>query len=125
LAANTWFSVRLLFASEIQGDSNLDRLCEESIIVVSASDEEHARQAAQAIALKMQHDYQNEGGEDVQWRFVQILEVQDLCEEKIESGTEVWSRLFYESQAIGADATVGSVTKAQVSFPSMNETPTR
>jgi Domain of unknown function (DUF4288) len=124
LAAKTWFSVKLLFTSEIAGEADGDRLCEESIIVVSESDEEYARQSARAIALKMQHDYQNEHGELVHWRFVKILEIQDLCEEKIESGTEVWSRLFNEPQATQPDK-FGSASKEQINLPSMSETPIR
>ena len=100
MATRTWYSVRLLFVSDIHGDLNRDRLCEESLIVVQETSEDRARQAAHQIALGMDHEYKNEEGELVQWRFVGILEVQDLCEEKLKSGTEVYSRLFYESQAV-------------------------
>jgi Domain of unknown function (DUF4288) len=125
LAAKSWFSVKLLFASEIAGEAQGDRLCEESIIVVSESDEEHARQTARAIALNMQHDYRNEHGDLVHWRFVKILEIQDLCEDKIESGTEVWSRLFNESQATQPGDKFGSASKEKINLPSMSETPIR
>jgi hypothetical protein len=98
VAAKTWYSARLLFVSEIEGDPGRDRLCEESVIVVQEADEASARRAADRLARSMKHAYLNEQGESVQWRFVCILEFQDLCEERIESGTEVWSRLFRESQ---------------------------
>ena len=103
MTANTWFSARLLFVSEIPGDPDRDRLCEESIIVLQATDEAHARQLAQQIGLSMQHAYDNNQGEQVQWLFHRLLELQDLCAEHVDSGTEVYSRLFRESQALNAE----------------------
>ena len=97
--AATWYSIRLLFVSEIQGQPERDRLCEESVIVVHEVDEISARRTAERLGVAMQHAYLNEQGESVEWRFVRILEIQDLCEDRLESGTEVWSRLFRESQA--------------------------
>ena len=103
MAAKTWFSVRLLFVSEIQGADNQDRLCEESIILVQERDEAEAKKAAERFASAMRQEYANEQGETVKWRFIGVLEVQDLCEAKIVNGAEVWSRLFYESQARDTD----------------------
>ena len=103
MATDTWFSVRLLFVSEINGDAHQDRLCEESIIVVQAADEESARAAAQRLALTLEHGYANDRGEVVQWRFVRLMELQDLCEATLTNGTEVWSKLFYESQTHDAE----------------------
>ncbi len=103
MAAKTWFSARLLFVSEIQGADNQDRLCEESTILVQERDETAAKKAAERLAQDMRQDYANEQGEIVKWRFLRVLEVQDLCEAKIARGTEVWSRLFYESQAHDAE----------------------
>jgi hypothetical protein len=98
LATETWFSVRLLFVSEIERAPNDDRLCEESVIIVQATDEQTAQDAAQRIAVTMEHGYQNDRGESVQWRLLRVLEIQDLCATNLTSGTEVWSRMFYESQ---------------------------
>ena len=114
MAAENWFGVKLLFVSEIPGDAERDRLCEESIIVVQAHDEDHARQDAERLALNMQHSYPNDRGELVEWRFVRILEVQELAEDHIKVGTEVWSRLFYESQATDPEI-VGSLNGAAAS----------
>jgi hypothetical protein len=98
MAANSWFSARLLFVCEIEGDPERDRLCEVSVIVLQGTNEEEAKQTARQIGLAMQHGYPNEQGEWVQWNLLSILEVQDLSTEQIEQGTEVYSRLFSESQ---------------------------
>ena len=49
--------------------------------------------------MKMEHCYDNEECELVEWKFLGVLEVQDLSEEALESGTEVFSHLFLKSQS--------------------------
>jgi hypothetical protein len=68
-----WYSVTMLF---------------------EAMDEASALEAARNHAKTMEIDYPNMDRQDVSWRFVEITEVQDLCEAHISSGTEVHSRLF-------------------------------
>lgn len=98
MANKKWFSARLLFVASANGHEDSDPLCEESIIVVRADNEPNARKSAERLAAKMEHGYENEQAERIEWKFAGILEVQDLCEELIENGTEVFSRLFLKSQ---------------------------
>jgi len=100
MAPNYWYSAKLLFVCEIIDDNidNLDRLCEESIIIFEANSECDLQKTVEQIANSMQHNYENDEGQTVTWQFQGILQIQDLCEEKIDSGTEVYSRLFFESQ---------------------------
>ena len=58
-----------------------------------AQTEERAWEAAKEVGTAAAVAYQNDRGENVAWSFVEVVEVQDLCEETIEHGTEVWSRL--------------------------------
>lgn len=72
--------------------------------MVRAGNESEAVKAAKKLASKdMAVRYENEDGETVEWQFLRVLEVQDLCEEELEDGTEVFSRLFFESQATDPD----------------------
>jgi hypothetical protein len=89
-----WYSVTMLFESYIDDERDESPLCEESIVLFEAMDEASALEAARNHAKTMEIDYPNMDRQDVSWRFVEITEVQDLCEAHISSGTEVHSRLF-------------------------------
>ncbi len=99
MANKNWFSARLLFFTTVNGHEDADPLCEESIILVHAENESSARKSATCLAAKMEHGYENGQAEPVEWKFAGIVEVQDIFEESIENGTEVFSQLFWKSQA--------------------------
>jgi len=67
--------------------------------LVFAEDAETARQKAKTIGQEEQHDYYNENGARVSWRFSHVVEIQDLCEPEIYDGIEVYSRLSWKDQA--------------------------
>ena len=94
----SWYSARLLFEAEVEGEGSGDPLCEESIRLVEADDEDDAQRRAAEVGLEAQHEYLNEDGRTVRWRFRRVLEIQDLCEPKIEHGIEVFSKMFRRSQ---------------------------
>ena len=96
---DNWFAAKLLFTALHNGHDEADPLCEESIILVRAESELKARQKAIESAAKMEHGYDNEQGERIEWKFLGILEIQDLCEEVLENGTEVFSHMFLSSQS--------------------------
>jgi hypothetical protein len=98
---STWYSAKLLFESAIDGEAREQPLCEESIRILLEENEESARAKAEAIGRGAEHEYQNDAGEIVSWRFVSVLEVQDLSAASLEDGTEVFSTLFRK----GGDAT--------------------
>jgi hypothetical protein len=89
-----WFSARLLYRSIVDDPNNVPPLYEESIILINAESEEAAREEAERIAYSREHNYPNAEGREVRWKFVRVLESQDLCEEELFSGVEVHSRLF-------------------------------
>jgi hypothetical protein len=89
-----WYSAKLVFESEIDGNPKSDGLWEESIRILTAADEDEARANAAGIGKGAEHSYLNERGETVYWRFREVLEVQDLCVTELTQGTEVFSRLF-------------------------------
>jgi hypothetical protein len=91
---STWYSAKLLFESAINGKRQEQPLCEESIRVLLEENEESARTKAEHIGRSAEHEYQNDAGETVSWRFVSVLEVQDLSAASLEDGAEVFSTLF-------------------------------
>jgi len=94
-----WYSARLLFEAEVEGEDSDDILCEESIYLVEADDDDDAEQKASEVGTQAQHEYANDKGQMVRWRFRRVLDVQELCEPRIAHGTEVFSRMFRRSQS--------------------------
>jgi hypothetical protein len=92
-----WFSARLLFRSQVDDAADVPPLYEESIILVNATSEDGAREEAERIARSNEQSYLNAEQKQVRWSFVRLLELQDLCEEELSSGIEVYSRLFRSS----------------------------
>ena len=68
-------------------------MIEESLRVVRASSEDEARAKAREVGVENAASYENETGERVEWSFVEVLEIQDLDEESLVDGVEVYSRL--------------------------------
>lgn len=92
-----WYSVKLLFKSIVDDEENIPPLCEESIRLVQANNEEEARNKSEQLGRDEEHEYKNELNQAVSWRFIKIMEVQDLCEPSIYDGIEVYSRLFRQT----------------------------
>jgi hypothetical protein len=87
-----WFAAKLLFESSIRHDDGR-MLQEESIRLIQANDEAEARSKAASLGVAEQHNYPNACGENVNWQFVSILELQDLCEANLVDGMEVFSTM--------------------------------
>ena len=93
-----WYSANLLFRANVDDDSGAQPLCEESLRVLIADSDEDARTRAEQIGRAAQHSYLNDAGKEVQWVFVSVLELQDLCESALLDGMEVFSRLYREKE---------------------------
>jgi hypothetical protein len=87
------FSAKLLFVATIDGKAPRGALVEESIRVFRASDAADAAKRADEIGRTSVHEYKNDAGQTVQWAFVRTLELQDLCEQTLDDGAEVFSTL--------------------------------
>ena len=90
-----WFSAKLIFVTEMRNAEDDDPLREESIRVFRAVDEQGAIDRAASVGKSAEHEYLNEQGETVRWTFLRVDEVQDLCEETLEDGMEVFSRITH------------------------------
>ena len=94
----TWFSALLFFECEVIGAAESDPLCEKSVRIFRAAGEEEAMTKAEEIGRRAETEYPNVDGQTVVWRFVRVLEVQDLTEEELGEGMEVFSRLMWKSE---------------------------
>lgn len=95
----SWYSVKTLTRSTIIGVKTQDTLFDESLMLIEAKNTEEAKEKAEKIAKEeYQPTYKNESGETVQWVFEKILEVTDLCEERIYSGIQVYSHLYRKEE---------------------------
>jgi hypothetical protein len=93
-----WFAVKLLFESTVRHEDGRI-MQEESIRLIQASDETQARSKAPDLGASAEHEYPNELGETVRWQFAGVLEVQDLCEDNVFDGMEVFSTLRWNTWA--------------------------
>lgn len=91
-----YYFVCLRFTCSVENENTDHLLCEDSIRLVLAQDAIEAEKTALEIGLKGEHSYKNENGEDVVWRFDNLVDIQEFSEQALESGAEVYSRLYQE-----------------------------
>ena len=102
-----WYSARLLFECDVEDGQKVDPLCEVSIRLIKATDEIDAEKKAHEVGINEQCEYKNENGARVKWRFVRAIEIQDLCEEEIFHGVEVYSYLFRQNSCSKENTEMG------------------
>ncbi|MGP1517738.1 MAG: DUF4288 domain-containing protein [Ottowia sp.] len=95
-----YFFVSILYRSSIDGESGESDLWEEQIIAIRAYSESEAHEKAMKFALSQEYSYFNENGENVRWEFHKIERIFFVESEKIEDGTEVFSRFLRASEAL-------------------------
>ena len=86
----------MTFQSELPSLSG-EVLKEESIRLIDATCAEEAMSKAIAVGEAAQHEYENDAGQTVKWQFINVAEVQDLCESEVYDGMEVYSFLGWSS----------------------------
>jgi hypothetical protein len=96
-----WYSARLLFRSNVQGDPIRRPLTDERIILVQAKDARDAERIALARAGEMEAEPTDIGNlspdekmESATWKFLEILDLFDIGEEELRSGVEVYSLTY-------------------------------
>lgn len=100
-----WYSAMIIYECEIAGTSEARPLREESIRIVRAASEAAALAAAHEVGRQNAHSYTNERGEVVSWRLVRVVDVQDLCEDELGHGVEVFSRMTPAAPSVDAPRT--------------------
>ena len=91
-----YYSVNLMYRSE-RGDSQ-SPLWEERIILVSAIDEDEAKDKAEKHARENESEFTAADGVNIKWVFYQIERVFPI-DGDIEDGVELFSRFLRQSEA--------------------------
>ena len=96
-----WYSVDLLFRSR-RTDGSIG-LCEEQIVLVTARDEEEAREKARKVGAGKEVTYDTASGERLEWTLYRAAEIceLDVDVEAFQDGLEVFSRFLDESDVEG------------------------
>ena len=94
-----WYGTSLLCECIVGDGEPASPLLEERILVLHAEDEASARAAAIAIGSENAHSYRNQFEEQVDWRFVTVIDVKELFDDTIEHGTEVFYRYLTQHEA--------------------------
>lgn len=86
-----------MFKCEVEDDQG-EALYDQSIFLINAKTPAEVNEKALKLMKTAAIDYKNYEGKTVGWQFVKILNVYDICEEKLYDGIEVFSQLRWESE---------------------------
>ena len=91
-----WYSAALLFERihPARADCAKEPLWEESIILVEALNEEDARAKAKMFGENEAMSFRAICGEQVEWRFIEIMDANEIQDRDLKSGTELFSRFL-------------------------------
>lgn len=92
-----WHSVEVLFKCNVEDDQS-EILYDQSIFLIYAKTQKEINEKAIKLMKTSSIDYKNYEGKTVQWQFVKILSIYNICAEKIYDGIEVFSQLHWESE---------------------------
>lgn len=89
----TWYAAELKFKCLVVGDPEDEPIFEASIRLVQAESADEAMAKAEALGRHSPHDYLNSAKERVAWTFMEVSEVQEIEEQTLQHGTEIFSRM--------------------------------
>ncbi len=93
-----WYSVEALFQCDDTNEKSKEVLYEKSIFLIKVENEQYVREKAERIAQAFEVDYKNVDNDKVKWEFVKILDIQDICEDELYDGVEVFSKLQWDAE---------------------------
>ncbi|WP_187273846.1 DUF4288 domain-containing protein [Paenibacillus sp. N3.4] len=64
---------------------------------------EQAYKQGESTVKQSEHSYFNGYGEQVEWKFIMVLDVFELLDDVIKSGVEVYSRFIHSTKYISTD----------------------
>ncbi len=86
-----WFAARILIEALHPDEQDVEPLFEERIVLFRGDNEDEARKRARIHGESSQHEYKNASGKRVVWKFYDVLDVQELLDEQLRDGAEVFS----------------------------------
>jgi len=92
-----WFTANILMEC-LSSDPTAKPFWEESIILIQAADEDEARKKGEETGKKAEHEYDAISGDHIKWVFDRVADIYELVPNKLEEGTEVFSRFLRDSE---------------------------
>jgi len=89
-----WWSVTANYKAVHPDEKRRRHLWERIVFLAQAADEESARKLGASIAKSKEHSYKSGNGDYVKWQFIELLDVKELFDQQITSGTEVDWKFF-------------------------------
>lgn len=89
-----FYSAATLYECLVNNESDIFEL---RAYLVQADNQEMATEKALAIAKKNENSYKNEFGQTVDWKFKDLLSVEDMT--SVEDGTEIFSMFLSRQEA--------------------------
>jgi hypothetical protein len=88
-----WFSVMAIYECKVENTPDALPLSDRSIFLINVEKGTSPERKAYKIGKQRETSYKNSEGSDVEWHLAEIVEIQDLCEETLYDGVEVFSHL--------------------------------
>jgi hypothetical protein len=92
----TWYAAELTFRGTVLDDPKDEPLYETSIRLVQADSDDEAKTKAAALGNEGAHEYLNPDGERVAWHFLKVGDVQEIEDQTLAHGAELFSRISRE-----------------------------
>jgi hypothetical protein len=92
-----WFTANILMKA-LSSNSTAKPFWEESAILIQATDEDEARKKGEEAGKKAEHEYDPISGDHIKWIFEKVTVVYEITPNKLEEGTEVFSRFLRDSE---------------------------
>jgi hypothetical protein len=89
-----WFIAEAIFRATVHTDvADISPVSEDLLFLVRAVDHASAVTRADSIARAKEHSYTNEKGQQVRWRFVRLVELTEMIDQRFEEGAELKSAM--------------------------------
>jgi|GEM_PF-6680480 hypothetical protein len=95
VVAMGWYWVEYIMRSEYIGKPRKRVLYERAVLLLRASDPEHAAEQGRVLAESKEHSYVTARGEDLRWVLDKIERVEPVLDDTIMDGTEVYSHYYF------------------------------
>jgi len=95
---NAWYVGLILYESS-SNSPTYEPLYEESFVLISANSEAIAKQKIISIAKKRETSFENINGEMIKWKLNCIIDVNQIPDNTITDGSEIYSRHFRNYKA--------------------------
>lgn len=95
-----WYTGNLLFKAVHLNHADPDPVWEERIVLLEAVDESRAKDLAEGMGKEAEHQYHVSKAQNdvVRWTFVKVQKVYPIEEERLRSGTELFSRFLRQAE---------------------------